>query len=346
MVPFPSIKQFRDVIREIRRRAEFMGLDGAGEPIINPAPVMPTLRFRGSVKMHGTNAAVVFAPTGTVFQSRERELSETADNAGFCNHMMLHGDALRRIANGIEGQLALVRSVDNVIAMYGEWCGGNIQKGVGLAGLPKMFVVFAIRVNGEWKDIEAFDWITDSAAGIYNVVQFEQFDMTIDFERPEIAQNWLGAITELVEARCPVAASFGQEGIGEGVVWRCIENPTSDFWFKVKGEKHSATKVKTLAAVDVEAVTKIRDFVDMAVTPARLEQGLQNLVGEQQKPFDMSSMGDFIRWVYGDVMKEECDTVAASGFDPKKLGGPIANASKRWFVERLNAASMPELVAK
>jgi hypothetical protein len=52
----------------------------------------------------------------------------------------------------------------------------------------------------------------------------------------------------------------------------------------------------------------------------------------------MSSMGDFIRWVYGDVIKEESDTIAASGFDVKKLGVPIANASRKWYVEKLNAA--------
>lgn len=336
MIPFPSIRQFRDVIREVKRKAAFMGLDEAGEPIINPAPTLPILEFRGSVKIHGTNAAVVFTPEGIKFQSRERELTAEQDNAGFCNHMLLQGDALRQIANEIEKELGLNRAVDNIIAIYGEWCGGNIQRGVALNGLPRMFVVFAIRVNGDWQDIDNFGWLTDSAASIYNITQFEQFGMIIDFERPEIAQNALGAITEKVEARCPVAAQFGNVGTGEGVVWRCVEDPSSDYWFKVKGEKHSASQVKTLAAVDVEAVEKVRDFVSMAVTPARLEQGLQNLVHEQLKPFDMTSVGDFIRWVYGDVVKEEADTIAASGFDAKKLGGPIANAAKKWYVDRLN----------
>lgn len=337
MIKFPSIGQFRDVIRQVKRKAAFMGLNEAGEPIINPAPTLPTMSFRGSVKMHGTNAAIVFQPGGTIFQSRERELTHEADNAGFYNHMAQHGDALRRIASKIESQLGLVKACDNIIAIFGEWCGGNIQAGVALNGLPKMFVVFAVQVNGQWVNIESMAWITNSAAGIYNINQFAQFGMTIDFEHPEVAQNALGAITEQVEARCPVAALFGNEGVGEGVVWRCVDDPSSDLWFKVKGEKHSASKVKTLAAVDVEAVAAVNDFIALAVTEQRCEQGLQNLVREQLKPFDMTSMGDFIRWIFGDVVKEEADTIAASGFDQKKLGGPIANASKKWYVAKMNS---------
>ena len=339
MNKFPSIKQFRDVIREVRRKAEFMGLDATGEPIINPAPKMPTLNFRGSVKMHGTNAGIVFTPEGIVFQSRERVLTSESDNAGFCNHIMEHGNVLRSIASKIEKQEGLSPALDNTIAIFGEWCGGNVQKGVALNGLPKMFVAFAVQINGEWIDINNFHWLTDSSANIYNVSQFEQYTMTIDFERPEIAQNELGAITMAVEARCPIAEQFDSIGTGEGVVWRCVENPSSDLWFKVKGEKHSASKVKTLAVVDVEAVAAVRDFIEMAVTEQRLEQGLQNLLNEQQKPFEMSSVGDFIRWVYGDVIKEEGDTIQANGFDPKKLGGPISRACKRWYVARLDATA-------
>lgn len=338
MNPFPSIKQFRDVIRHVKRKAEFMGLDTEGAPIINPAPILPKLNFRGSVKLHGTNAAVVYTPEGIFFQSRERVLSQEADNAGFYAHMSMHGDALRRIVGSIEKQCCLHPSLDNTIAVYGEWCGGNIQKGVALNGLPKMFVVFAIRVNGDWKNIDEYAWLTDSAASIYNVAQFDQFNMAIDFERPETAQNELGELTMAVETRCPVAAKFDSFGIGEGIVWRCMEDPSSDFWFKVKGEKHSASKVKTLAAVDAEAMTAVRDFVDMAVTEQRLEQGLQNLVGEQQKAFEMSSLGDFIRWVFADVMKEEGDTIQSSGFDSKQLGGPISKACKRWYIAKLDAA--------
>lgn len=45
----------------------------------------------------------------------------------------------------------------------------------------------------------------------------------------------------------------------------------------MKGEKHSASKVKTLAAVDPERLVNITEFVEYAVTENRLEQGTQKV---------------------------------------------------------------------
>jgi hypothetical protein len=88
--------------------------------------------------------------------------------------------------------------------------------------------------------------------------------------------------------------------------------------------------------VDVEAVENMRSFVDSVVTEARLEQALDNLVREQLLPFEMKSMGDFIRWVYNDVMKEEIDTIVANQIDTKKLGSAVANVARPWFIQKFN----------
>lgn len=341
MIKFPSIGQFRDVIREVKRKATFAGLDDAGEPIINRAAPMPKLRFRGSVKLHGTNAAIVTNPRDFIFQSRERELTAESDNAGFVAHMSQFTGSfgeLDLIFGAIANQCNTMPG--DAVAIFGKWCGGNIQRGVAINGLPKMFVVFAIKINDDWQDIDKFGWLRSTEAGIYCITQFPQHDVEIDFAAPELVQNDLGVLTEAVEKQCPVALAFGNDGVGEGIVWRCLDNPSSDYWFKVKGEKHSASHVKTLAAVDVEAIKKVSDFVAVAVTPQRLEQGLQNLLNEQQKPFTTASIGDFIRWVCADVFKEEGDTIAANGLDQKKLGGPISSAAKKWYFDKLNQQAM------
>lgn len=343
MYPFPSINQFRHVVGQVRRKTSFIGLGADNEPMYNAAAVQPTLVFIGTVKLHGTNAAIVYSPEGITFQSRERELTSTEDNAGFMNHMIQFPESLFNLLKAIRAAAGLEKSGSHTIAVYGEWCGGNIQKNVAITGLPKMFVIFAIKIDGEWFT-EHVPGLRDANASIYDIMQFAKWFTTIDFNKPEVSQNHLITLTEQVEASCPVGKLLGQDGIGEGIVWRCIDDPSSDLWFKVKGEKHSASKVKTLASVDVAAVEKVRDFVAMTVTEARLEQGLANLVNEQLKPFDMTSMGDFIRWIHGDVMKEEADTIQTNGFDAKKLGGPIALAAKRWYVEKLNHATFGEPV--
>jgi hypothetical protein len=333
MYPFPSINQFRNVVKTIREQACYMGKNNAGEAIFNPAPVYPKLTFTGTVKLHGTNAAIVYDDRGYTFQSRERVLTREADNAGFMAHM----EQWLLPVSGIFQKIADLHNKDdmtiNSIVVYGKWCGGNIQKGVAITGLPKMFVIFAAKINDQWVDTPN---VSCPEASIFSTKQHTNFTIDIDFEHPEAAQNQLAKLTEVVEACCPVGLAYGVEGVGEGIVWRCDSNPSSEYWFKVKGEKHSASKVKTLASVDVVAVEQINDFVAMAVTEARLEQGLHNLINEQMKPFAMTSMGDFIRWVHQDVLKEEADTLQASGIDYKKLGSPIVLTAKRWFVNKLN----------
>lgn len=355
---FPSIEQYRNAIRNVKHKACFRGRDENGEPILDLSAPIPSIKYRGTVKLHGTNAGIVWNHDDLFlsYQSRERILSLTQDNAGFMLYMSSKEDTVRNIfstiVENLDERFDAYGSVVTNIAIFGEWCGQGIQKGVAISELPKMFVIFAAKVFytddtfGHEDTEEKSFWVDDSVLSqlhseedrIFNILQFPYFDLVIDFNYPEIAQAKMIKITEEVENECPVGKYFGVSGIGEGVVWKPLEDrwKGSDHWFKVKGEKHSVSKVKTLAAVDVEAAASLRDFVDSTVTQARLEQGVHWLVNEAKKPLSMASMGDFIRWVFNDVVKEETDTIVASQLDPKKLGGPIANKSRPWFVNYLN----------
>jgi len=336
MIKFPSIEQFRNVVRKVSDKAQFVGLDAAGDPIFNKLALRPKLQFQGTVKLHGTNAAIVWNEGAISFQSRERILTLDADNACFMSHF-IDGKGVSVIESVLQ---ALNKPLIEIgtLAVYGEWCGGNIQKGVAITGLPKMFVIFAVKLDEKWQDMESIQGFSIPEHGVFNIMQFPTFNREIDFENPAEDQNGLIEFTNQVEAECPVGKHFGVSGIGEGIVWRCLTPgwDSSDYWFKVKGEKHSATKVTKLAEVDVESVAAINEFVARTVTEQRCEQGLQNLTNEMLKPFEMQSIGDFLRWIFADIMKEEADTIEASGFNQKSLGGPIAKAAKRWYMERLN----------
>ena len=347
MIKFPSISQFRNVVRHVQQQSRFAGKDENGDAIYDTSRELPTLEFRGTVKLHGTNAGIVYdVKTGAFeFQSRERVLAIGNDNAGFALAMSNTDDVLEFIMASIYTQFGRGETNLSKIAVFGEWCGAGIQKGVAVSALPKMFVIFAAKLIREegfedsWVDVNKCYEISHPAYKIYSIFDFPTYVVNIDFSRPELAQNEMIALTEEVEAECPVGAAFDEFGIGEGVVWTCVTPGWNDSgtWFKVKGEKHSTSKVRTLASVDVEAVATMHEFVDNVVTEARLEQGLDNLVREQQKPFEMTSMGDFIRWVFNDIMKEELDVIVASQIDPKKIGGLVANKARPWFVKRLNS---------
>ena len=109
---------------------------------------------------------------------------------------------------------------------------------------------------------------------------------------PELVQNKIIEMTISVEDSCPVGKYFNKEGVGEGIVFTCTTN--QDLKFKSKGEKHSASKVKTLNTVDTEAMASINEFVELAVTENRLEQGI-SFFKENNIEVDAKNTGQFFR---------------------------------------------------
>ena len=313
MIKFGSIEQYRNTIREVKTNHDYQGKDELEQPIYQHLSPYPTIEFKGTVKLHGTNASVVKYKDRTEFQSRERVLSLQSDNYQFMLTMM--GKNLDFLFEGIE--------FTDHIAVFGEWVGQGIQNGVAVSNLPKSFVVFAYMVDGVWADIQR----SDSGQNVYHITEFPTWTIQIDFNSPESVQNELVTITEQVEKECPVGKHFGFSGTGEGVVWT-----TSDrrYCFKVKGEKHSVTKVKTLAAVDTELISSMNEFVDNVLTEERLKQGIEKLK-EMGLEVSQKSTGEYLRWIIGDILKEEQDTIVTNQFDLKKLNPLLSNRARVWF---------------
>jgi hypothetical protein len=336
---FGSIEQYKNVITNIRQHAKKYD-----KPL-------PTLTFVGTVKLHGTNAAIGYnAATGELWaQSRERIITPFDDNAGFAKyfeeHKILWEQFLSSVTESDTSKLAGTEVAERLqkarVVIFGEWVGPGIQKGVAISEIErKSFFPFELKVyipgdDGEDVMLMRYD-IMDypdvaTIPDCYRIGSFDPKVISIDFSRPQDFQNELVELTLKVEDRCPVAQEFGKFGIGEGIVW---ENKETGLRFKVKGEKHSTSKVSTvkqIAAVDLERMASIKVFVDNCVTENRLEQGLAKL-GEMGKPIDVSSTGDYIKWVVGDVLKEEMDVINASMLDKKELMPALSNRAKEyWF---------------
>ena len=339
MIKFPSIEQFRSVGSEVHKKACYIGKDENGKAIYADRK-KPTLEFEGTVKLHGSNAAIVFNAydCSTHYQSRERILSLESDNFGFMSYMTEHDEAVRELKF-----LFAANYESDTTAIFGEWCGSNIQNGVGLSELPKMFVIFLVKIDGDKVDLNHFskhhDMTLLNEHNVYFINQFPTFKMEIDFNDPKLVQNDLVEITTKVEECCPVAKHFGVEGVGEGVVWKCVTPgwESSDYWFKVKGDKHSSSKVTKLASVDIEKLRSLNDFINSVCTENRLQQGLYNILNEKLLPFEKKSMGDFIRWMHADIVKEESDTMEANGINVKDIGSRLSQVCKEWYIAKLNS---------
>ena len=294
---YPSIGQFKNTVKQVRGYCSFHSLP------------LPTLSFRGTVKCHGTNSGIMRCGDEITLLARTRIVTPVEDNHGFAAWM--YGKSLGDLI--ADGQ-----------TLYGEFCGGNIQKGVALSQLPKMFVAFGLFDGENWLPLPTMTPELN-AMGIWSIEQFPTFTLDIDFAHPERSVEALTKITEAVEAECPVGAFFGVHGTGEGVVWRCISRPT--LCFKVKGEKHSESKVKTLVPVDVERLESLNALVAAILTENRMAKIYAEMGGNVEN----SQIGSFLKACVNDCLKEETDTILASGFEVKDFTKKAPSVAKDWL---------------
>jgi len=320
------------------------------------------LKFIGTVKLHGSNSAIGYQKdSGHWCQSRNNVITPQKDNAGFAQCIdpladQFFNDYVLPQSPAIREQYEQGRK----IVIFGEWCGGNIQKNVAICDLPKMFVIFKVRVRVEipaattteneaaadksdqedskysfWLEPKDWSHIKWHEKSIYNIYDFPIYEIDIDFQSPTLSQNKLIEITQEVERQCPVGAYFNKTGIGEGVVWTEWAQTRGGLTFKVKGEQHSVSKVKTLAPVDTEKLANIQEFIDYACTENRMLQGLDYL-REQQLTIEMKNIGTFLKWLNSDIIKEEKDTMEKSNIDGKDVARAVQNKARTWFQQHLS----------
>ena len=318
---FPKITQLRNAVTAIRAMSTYTGNDENGDAMFDHLKPKPILEFTGTVKLHGTNAGFAF------FVESKRDIFQKMFD---------------QIRSDLKGSIY----PDDTITIYGEWAGKGIQKGVGISQIEKSFFIFGVKISpvnvviiediNDDPEIDHAYWIKHTHLSspedrIYNIHDFKTFKIDINFNHPERIQNTLIEYTEEVERECPVSKELGAEEnlIGEGIVWIGKYND-SQIRFKVKGEKHSSSKVKKLAEVDIEKVESIQKFVEYAVTRNRFEQALKEVYGDEE--LNMKKFGDLIRWIIKDVMTEEMDVLVENKLEPKEVNSTIsAKVKEFWF---------------
>lgn len=333
---FNSIEQFRNIVKEVKEKGSFVGLDDNNSPIFDSTKLLPTINFYGSVKLHGTNASIVLDSEGNYYcQSRNRIITPDSDNAGFAE--WAHQPNVKEFITEVVTK-GLFKSGDmEKIVIYGEWAGKGIQSNVALSEVDRFFSPFECKVF--IKDLptpvkvygEFLNKLTNKGLRIFSIDEFGEYHLSIDFNQPELSQQQLVELVNDVETSCPAGKYFGVDGIGEGLVFRDL---SGDLRFKVKGEKHSVTKVKTLAPVDIEKYEKSQQFVEYAVTENRFLQGIEYL-REHNIDIDVKSTGQFLKWVCSDVAKEEGDLIAKS-LDKKAVFKSVQNKARSWFIDYIN----------
>ena len=346
MIKYPSIEQFRTVVSNVNRHFNFVGLDENGEAIYDPTLPKPVITFKGTVKLHGTNAGVSYnALSGMWAQSRENIITPEKDNAAFAFFAYSHETELLRLFFDV----AAKEDIDlhkNTISIYGEWVGKGIQKGVGITNLSKSFFIFGVKITPHTETEEELkanpaywvdsSYLRDNDKGIYNIEDYTTYSIDIDFNMPQLSQNDLIAMTIAVEEECPVAKAFGfPNTIGEGIVFSA-EYKGVVYKFKCKGELHAGkSKVKTLNRVDDEKIKKTLEIAEKVTPKWRLAQMLETACDFMNGgTLDRSKLGEYIKLVMADIIKEDMDLLVEAGLEPKDIGKYVSEIARRYFFDQ------------
>jgi len=326
---YPKTKSFENMLYHVRKAR----------------PDLEKIEYKGTVKLHGTNSSIVINHKGDVeYQSRNRTISVGDDNFGFC-HFMAN--------NFYESEISGISLIEELIKVYlprvgleegqsmiiyGEWAGHGINSGAAICELTqRQFFIFSVLFidkegNRSWHPgfSNEHNMKTLNSFEIWDVSQFATFEFELDVNDIERAVNALQWHVSNIERCCPVAESFGIEGAGEGIVWKPLYLPSSDFWFKTKGDKHSVSKVRTLKVVDAEHAKNMKLFAEATVTENRCLQGIEYLK-ENNLPLITQSTGDFLRWLFNDIADEEGYLLEKHGLKKKDAGKAINAVGKKFW---------------
>ena len=334
LIKMPSIEQFKGVVKNIAYISRFKGFDINENPIFENVK-LPTLKAIGTVKLHGTNSSVCYNDAlGIWFQSKNNIITPQNDNCKFASFFFDKKDKFIDMIKALN-----IDTTENIITIYGEWAGKGIQKSVAISEIEKSFYIFGIKIS-KLKDEESFYWLNDYTIkefdNIHDIRKFKIFEIDIDFNDPKPYFNKMVEMMLEVEKECPVAKYFGISGIGEGIVFK-VNYMNKIFTWKVKGEKHSNCKVKKLNKVDNEKLQFINNIAEK-VTPAwRLDQMYQETFNTLNGgKGDIKKIGDYIKNVINDILKEELDTLESNNLTIKDISFAISKISREFMFDKLN----------
>lgn len=320
-------------------------------------PTFPLLgRYRGTIKLHGTNATLVFRDSSTTptYQSRNRIITLADDNQGTVAHLPAAVVApLVREITRIHGSPRF-----DEIMLAGELCGVGIQHGAAVATMPRFFCVFGIRIDGVWVDMARYASVAVPEARVYNIMNYRTWEVKISLAGDTSAvYRQMMAYTEEVGKRCPFAEKFvdaeGAQvvGPGEGIVWTLIpedghdasvkttltnfKTKTDVFMTTSRAPKKSASVTASKALqnqADVDASLCAARFVEYAVGKRRLEQGIEYM-REMRRPLEKQNVGEFLKWVVEDTVREEVGVMIEMGADEKIVRKLMARRAGKFWVK-------------
>ncbi len=322
---FSSIEQFRHIVERVHHWAQATSSE------------LPTLTFQGTAKLHGTNTGIsrIVQGDGSIVygaQSRKQKLSTEEQHFGFLTFLrQIPEEALESLFATARQNLATKES-DETMTIFGELIGKGVQKGVAVSKLPeKQFVVFQVALGSEYVGNHVDIALPEHK--VHNILSVSPYTVEVSFSAPEEAVRQMEKLTLAVEKKCPWGAKFGIDGVGEGIVWTCMERPAdSALWFKTKGHKHSEKVKRKTIEISPEKMASIEECAEKVMTEARLAKGLDHLK-EQGLAIEARNTGAFLAYIGKELEREERDTIEVSQIEWKSLWKVAAKMARQYFLK-------------
>lgn len=350
MKKYHKIRQFKDCIKGLILKNEFIGLDHEDRPIYESVD-QPTITFTGTVKIHGTNAGIhcvkgddneyTLTP-----QSRTQVKGGAGGHMGFVEWVIRNTSTLKEVCK----TLTSIDTELNDFVIFGEWAGRGIQNKVGVCELEKFFYVFDIYDNLNERYVPLLKDDGFPRADIANClrnpdirmfynIDFPQHAVDIDLNHPERSLDVINAITADIEKKCPVAITIARDDeielkstIGEGIVWKY-----NDVLFKTKGEKHAGKGSGKKADIDPIMVAAIDEFIERVVTEDRIKGIFDRVQDEVGDVLMMKNLKELMPALFEDIMSEESDAlINGKPIEKQMVGSAISNAGRPMFQALIN----------
>jgi len=200
-ISFGSIGQFNNTIKALQYQVSYDGVGDNGKTIYKKNYTMPSITGTGTEKIHGSNFGVSYNHNdGMWCNSRKHIITTENDNAGSAFFAENRKDIIINMIVNTAYFHNINLNTHN-ITLFGEWCGGGIQKLSAVSGLDKRWILFQhFKVspidnnedeNSVWIETKYNDdtLLKSPENDIYNIMSFPHYVFDIDFNTPKLYIN-------------------------------------------------------------------------------------------------------------------------------------------------------------
>lgn len=186
-----------------------------------------SLKYHGTPMLAGTYSEITQTSNGTM------SMTDSKGSQLSVGQIPGSGTAFVNMFTPVLQYVRYRRRHPGDVIISGVWCGKDVSPAdSALAACQNFFCVLDLRVGGMWLPLFDFKDAANHGSRIFNIYDFPFQVLDLDLKDMVDSEDAVNKWTKTVCDACPVAAFFGEQGAGCGVVWRCLDLLDHGVWFQ------------------------------------------------------------------------------------------------------------------